>query len=354
MLLFEPLTIRELTVRNRIFVSPMCQYSSDDGFATDWHLVHLGSRAVGGAGIVITEATAVLAEGRISSGDLGIWKDEHVEALSRVARFVTDHGAQPGIQLAHAGRKASTQRPWESTDALKEPGHSWSPIYGPVAEPFSASNQVPVAMSLADIRQVVGAFRDAAIRARSAGFTVAEIHAAHGYLLHEFLSPLANRRTDQYGGSFENRVRFLREVVAAVRAVWPEDCALFVRISGTDWKEGGWTADDSVELAALLKNADVDLIDVSSGGIQPDIVPPAGPGYQTLVAERIRREAGILTGTVGLITDAVQAEHVLRTGQADAVLIGRAILRDPYWPLTAARELGGEIVWPNQYLRAKR
>lgn len=335
-------------------MSPMCQYSSEDGFASDWHFVHLGSRAVGGAGLVMTEATAVLPEGRISSGDLGIWKDEHVPELRRIAGFITDHGACAGIQLAHAGRKASTQRPWESTDVLREPGRAWSPIYGPGIEPFGPDSQAPSAMTVSDIRATITAFRDAALRARTAGFSVVEIHAAHGYLLHEFLSPISNHRVDAYGGSFENRTRLLREIVSAVRSVWDDEFPLFVRISGTDWHDTGWTADDSVQLARRLKDGGVDLIDVSSGGISPGIVPPAGPGYQTAVSERVRREAGILTGTVGMITSGTQAEHILRTGQADAVLLGRAFLRDPYWPLTAASELGVEQAWPLQYQRASR
>ena len=352
--LFEPLTIRDVTFRNRIFVSPMCEYSSSDGFANDWHLVHLGSRAVGGAGLVLTEANAVTADGRISPDDLGIWKDEHVEFLSRITRFVKQQGAAAGTQLAHAGRKASTAAPWKGGQPLSPEQGGWTPIYGPSAIPFSDGYQVPTSMSVDDIRGVVQAFRSAATRALQAGFEVIEIHAAHGYLLHEFLSPLSNKRNDQYGGSFGNRIRMLWEVCSAVRQAWPERLPLFVRISSTDWMDGGWTIEDSVALAHEVKKAGVDLIDCSSGGNVAKVRIPVGPGYQTEFAERIRREAGTLTAAVGMITSPQQADTILRSGQADAVLLAREFLRQPYWPLQAAKELGQDVAWPKQYERAKQ
>ena len=350
--LFEPLTIRGVTFPNRVFVSPMCEYSSRDGFANDWHFVHLGTRAVGGAGLVFTEATAVTPEGRISPEDLGIWKDEHVEMLARIVRFVHEQGSVSGMQLAHAGRKGSTYRPWSGNGAVGEADGGWKNVLAPTAIAFADNYPQPIEMSAADIAATVAAFAAAATRALAAGFRVIEIHAAHGYLLHEFLSPLSNQRTDQYGGSFENRTRLLREVTAAIRRVWPEQLPLFTRISATDWTEGGWDLEQSVELARQLKPLGVDLIDCSSGGNVATAKIPIGAGYQTAFAERIRRDAGILTGAVGMITTPTQAEHILGSGQADAVLIARELLRDPYFPMRAARELGQEITWPAQYLRA--
>ena len=350
--LFDPFAIREITFANRVFVSPMCEYSSTDGFAGDWHFVHLGSRAVGGAGLVLTEATAVLPDGRISPQDLGIWKDEHVEPLARVVRFIHEQGSVAGMQLAHAGRKASTYAPGAGHGTVPEREGGWSNVVAPSALRFMDGYPMPRALSIDGIEEIVSAFAAAARRACEAGLRVIEIHAAHGYLIHEFLSPLSNQRTDAYGGSFENRTRILREVVAAVRGAWPEGAPLFVRISATDWIEGGWDIQQSVELARQLKGSGVDLIDCSSGGNVAHAQIPVGPGYQTQFAEQIRREAGILTGAVGMITSAVQAEHILVNGQADAVIIAREMLRDPYWPLRAARELGQPISWPVQYLRA--
>jgi len=352
-MLFDPLTLREATLRNRIVVSPMCQYSSEDGFANDWHFVHLGSRAVGGAGLVLTEASAVTPEGRISPQDLGIWKDEHVAELSRIVRFVEAQGAVAGMQLAHAGRKASTQRPWDGNRVLAPQEGGFAPRYAPSAIPFRPEDPVPEALSEAGIARIVRAFADAAGRALRAGFRVIELHAAHGYLLHEFLSPLANQRTDQYGGPFDNRIRALMETVRAVRARWPERLPLFVRISATDWVEGGWDVAQSVELSRRLSQEGVDLIDCSSGGLASTARVPAGPGYQTGFAEQIRREAKIRTGAVGMIRAPEQAEHVLRSGQADAIILARQLLRDPYWPLTAARALGAQVNWPVQYERAR-
>lgn len=350
--LFEPLTIRGVTLSNRIAVSPMCQYSSRDGFANEWHFVHLGSRAVGGAGLVFTEAAAVTPEGRISPQDLGIWDDAHVEMLGRIVQFIHQQGSVAGMQLAHAGRKASTQRPWEGASAVPVGRGGWDDVVAPSAIPFSSTYPLPRALSVERIRSITQAFADAAGRARRAGFRVIEIHAAHGYLIQEFLSPLSNHRNDQYGGSFENRTRLLREIVTAVRKVWPEDAPLFVRISSTDWVEGGWDVEQSVALARELKELGVDLIDCSSGGNVPHAKMPIGPGYQTPFAERIRRESGSLTGAVGMITDPVQADHIVRTGQADLVLLAREMLRDPYFPLRAGRELRQSMAWPVQYLRA--
>ncbi len=351
-MLFESLSLRDVTLRNRIAVSPMCQYSCEDGYATDWHLVHLGSRAVGGAGLVMTEATAVEARGRISPQDLGIWQDEHVAALARIARFITEQGAAPGIQLAHAGRKASTIRPWAGEGPVGEAEGGWKTV-GPSPIAFAEGYPVPEPLSREAIAAIIGAFVEAAERARAADFRVIEIHAAHGYLLHQFLSPIANRRTDDYGGSFENRTRLVREVVRAVRAGWPERLPIIVRLSATDWLDGGWDIEQTVELSRLLRTDGTDLIDCSSGGIVKTAKVPFGPGYQTGFAERIRREAGIKSGAVGLITSAQQAEHILRTGQADLVILARQLLRDPYWPLRAAKELGEEASWPSQYLRAR-
>ena len=350
--LFEPLTLRGTTFRNRIAVSPMCQYSSQDGFATDWHLVHLGSRAAGGAGLVITEAAAVEARGRISPQDLGIYQDGHIEMLQRITAFIREQGAVAGIQLAHAGRKASTSRPWEGGKPLSAAQGGWSPIAGPSALPFDADYQTPEMLDEAGIQEIVRAFGTAARRAEQAGFEVIELHGAHGYLLHSFLSPLSNRRTDGYGGSFLNRTRFLREVAAEVRRVWPEHLPLFARLSVTDWTEGGWTVEDSLEAAGLLKPLGVDLIDCSSGGNVPRASIPIGAGYQTAFAAQIRRDADILTGAVGMITSPQQADHIVRTGQADMVFLARELLRDPHWPLRAAKELHQTIPVPPQYERA--
>ena len=350
--LFDSFTIRDLEFSNRMFVSPMCEYSSVDGYANDWHLVHLGSRAVGGAGLVLTEATAVLPEGRISPQDLGIWKDEHVDPLKRIVSFIHEQGSVAGMQLAHAGRKASTQRPWEGDGVVPETEGGWQNVMAPSAIHFADNYPAPQALTVDGIQQVVRAFAKAARRACDAGFRVIEIHAAHGYLIHEFLSPLSNHRDDAYGGSCENRTRLIREIVAAVRSSWPKGAPLFVRISATDWVEGGWDLKQSIELARSLKQLGVDLIDCSSGGTVPHAKIPAGPGYQTTFAQRIRHEAEILTGAVGMITSPVQAEQIIGTGQADAILIAREFLRDPYWPLRAATELGQSISWPVQYLRA--
>ncbi len=349
--LFSPLTLGALTLPNRIVVSPMCQYSSTDGFINDWHVVHLGSHAVGGAGLVFTEASAVLPEGRITPQDLGFWKDEHIAGLERIASFLHSQGARAGMQLAHAGRKASMTRPWEEPRYISPREGGWQPV-GPSAIGFAEHFGRPAELDVAGIERITKAFAQAAIRAAKAGFDVIEIHSAHGYLLHEFLSPLSNRRNDAYGGAFENRIRLLIEVVDAVRAEWPESRPLFVRISATDWTEGGWDITDSVALAQVLKQHKVDVVDTSSGGNVEKAIIPAAPGYQTAFAERIRREAGIATGAVGMITDPAQAEHILRTGQADLVLLARQMLREPYWPLNAAARLGEQSSWPVQYLRA--
>jgi 2,4-dienoyl-CoA reductase-like NADH-dependent reductase (Old Yellow Enzyme family) len=350
--LYEPLTLRGVTIRNRIGVSPMCEYSSVDGFANDWHVVHLGSRAVGGAGFVFTEATAVTADGRISPFDLGIYRDHHVEVLSRITSFVTAQGAVPGMQLSHAGRKASSDAPWRGGKPLSPAEGGWTPIWAPSPVPFGDRSPVPHALDLAGVKGVVAAFRDAARRALDAGFKVIELHAAHGYLLHEFLSPISNHRTDEYGGSFENRIRLVVEVTNAVRSVWPDSLPLAVRVSGTDWIPGGWDLEQSIALARALVPLGVDLIDCSSGGIAPGVKVPVGPGYQVEIADRIRREAGIRTAAVGLITDPSQAEAIVRGGQADMVFLARQLLRDPYWPLHAAKVLGASVTWPVQYQRA--
>jgi 2,4-dienoyl-CoA reductase-like NADH-dependent reductase (Old Yellow Enzyme family) len=350
--LFSPLQIGSVTLSNRIVVSPMCEYSCADGFANDWHLVHLGSRAVGGAGLVFTEATAVLAEGRISPEDLGLWKDEHIAPLARITAFLHSQGARAGIQLAHAGRKASTWRPGAGEGVQTPEKGGWSNVVAPSPIPFAPNYPQPHELDRAGIAAVTQGFRAAAVRADKAGFDVVEIHSAHGYLLHEFLSPISNHRSDEYGGSLENRARLLLEVVAAVREVWPRERPLFVRISATDWTEGGWDLPQSVQLAAMLRDRGVDLIDVSSGGNVPGAAIPVGPGYQTPFAEVIRAQTGMLTGTVGMITDPAQAAHILRTGQADLIIIAREFLRDPYWPLHAATALGEATSWPVQYLRA--
>ena len=349
--LFSELEIRDVTFRNRIAVSPMCQYSCVDGFATDWHLVHLGSRAVGGAALVLTEATAVLPEGRISPDDLGIWSDDHIGMLSRIFRFLEERGAVPGMQLAHAGRKASTSPPWKGNASLA-PGEGGWPIVAPSAIAFNTGYQVPAELDKAGIERVVDAFSAAARRALDAGAKVIEIHAAHGYLLDEFLSPLGNRRADEYGGSFENRIRALCEVCRAVRHVWPERFPLFVRISASDWAEGGWTPEESARLAGELRTRGVDLIDCSSGGMTPDAKIPIGSGYQVRFAEQVRDEAAIHTGAVGMITSPEQADQIIRMGQADMVFLAREFLRDPYWPLHAAKQLRHEMKPPVQYTRA--
>jgi 2,4-dienoyl-CoA reductase-like NADH-dependent reductase (Old Yellow Enzyme family) len=352
--LFSPLEIRDVSFRNRIGVSPMCEYSSVDGFANDWHFVHLGSRAVGGAALVMTEASAVLADGRISPQDLGVYLDDHIPMLSRIFRFIEEHGAVPGMQLAHAGRKASTPAPWDGGGAVDAAQGGWRPIFAPSAIPFSPASITPEPLDEHGISNIVRAFGEAAKRAREAGARVVEIHAAHGYLLHEFLSPLSNTRTDCYGGTFENRTRILREVVDAVRQTWRAGLPLFVRISATDWVEGGWTIQDSVCLAKQLQPLGVDLIDCSSGGVVPGVSIPVGPGYQVPLAEQIRRETGVRTAAVGMITTPGQADQILATGQADMVFLARELLRDPYWPLRAADELHQDGPWPKQYLRAKR
>jgi 2,4-dienoyl-CoA reductase-like NADH-dependent reductase (Old Yellow Enzyme family) len=349
--LFDPITLRDVTLPNRIVVSPMCQYSSTDGFANDWHFVHLATRAVGGAGLVFTEATAVTADGRISPDDLGIWADVHVGALGRIVRFVRGEGSAIGMQLAHAGRKGSTYAPFVGRGAVSEADGGWEPI-GPTAAPFDSNYPIPRAMTLVEIAEVVDAFRQAAERAQAAGFDVIEIHGAHGYLIHEFLSPLSNARADEYGGSFENRIRFCLEIVEAVRSVWPERSPLFVRLSATDWAEGGWDVEQTIELVRRLSGVGVDLIDCSSGGTVPNAAIPTTPGYQVPFAERIKREAAVATAAVGLITTPTQADEIIAREQADLVVLARELLRDPYWPLRAARELGHQIPWPAQYLRA--
>ena len=349
--LLTPVTIRDLTFRNRIAVSPMCQYSSQDGFATDWHLVHLGSRAVGGAGLVMTEAAAVEPRGRISPQDLGIWKDEHVDFLARIADFLRQHGAVAGMQIAHAGRKACTRRPWEGGGVIAQSEGGWQPV-APSALPFNDADPAPAELTTAGIIEVVEAFVAATRRALRAGFQVVEIHAAHGYLIHQFLSPLSNHRTDQYGGTFDNRIRLALEVTEAVRGVWPSGLPLLLRISATDWVEGGWDIGESVELARRVKPLGVDLIDCSSGGASPAQKVQLAPGYQAPFAARIRQESGVMTGAVGLITTAQQADQIIRTGQADMVLLAREFLRDPYFPLHAAKALGVEMKAPEQYARA--
>jgi len=351
--LFSPLSLRGVTLRNRIVMSPMCQYSARDGLAQDWHLVHLGARALGGVGAILAEATAVAPEGRISPDDLGLWRDDHVAPLERIFRFVADQGAVAGIQLAHAGRKASTAAPWFGGGPADLAGGGWpDAVVAPSAIPFANGYPTPRALDLAGIRRLVDAFRAAAGRALAAGAQLLEIHAAHGYLLHEFLSPLTNRREDAYGGSFDGRSRLLGEVVAAVREVWPERLPLFVRISATDWVAGGWTVEDAVALAGRLAPLGVDLIDCSSSGLVPDAPVPVAPGYQVPFAAQIRAGAGIATGAVGLITEPRQADAIVRAGQADVVLLGRELLRRPHWPLHAARELDQPAPVPPQYRRA--
>jgi len=352
--LFSPLQIREITFRNRVAVSPMCEYSSADGFANDWHLVHLGSRAVGGAGLVITEATAVSPEGRISPDDLGIWKDAHIPALERITSFIHAQGSIAGMQLAHAGRKASMTSPWKGNKLVPVAAGGWQ-VVAPSAIPFSEDYGMPEALTIEGIQQVIADFEKAAERALKAGFRVLEIHAAHGYLIHEFLSPLSNQRTDEYGGSFENRIRLLLEITAVIRTVWPAEYPLFVRISATDWAAGGWSLEESIQLATVLKDKGVDLIDCSSGGLVAHAKITVGPLYQVPFAEKIHQETGMLTGAVGMITTAKEAEEIIATGKANLVIMARELLRDPYFPLHAAHELGFEgMPWPDQYLRAKK
>lgn len=350
--LFTPLRLRGVELRNRVAVSPMCQYSAVDGRAEPWHLVHLGSRAVGGAGLLIAEATAVLPEGRISPADLGLWSDPHAAALAPIAAFIESQGAVAGIQLAHAGRKASTAPPWSGGGPVAADDGGWTPV-APSPLPFAPGHPEPAELGTAAIDAVVEAFAAAAGRAARAGFRVVELHMAHGYLLHEFLSPLTNRRNDAWGGSLENRMRLPLAVARAVRAAWPEELPLFARLSVTDWVEGGWDLPSSIVLASRLRELGVDLVDCSSGGLVPQARIPTGPGYQVPFAAAIRREAGIATGAVGLITAPEQAEQIVATGEADLVLLARELLRDPYWPLHAARALGAETAWPSQYLRAK-
>jgi 2,4-dienoyl-CoA reductase-like NADH-dependent reductase (Old Yellow Enzyme family) len=349
--LLSEFRLRGVALANRIGVSPMCQYSCVDGYADDWHFAHLAARAVGGAGLVFTEAAAVSPEGRISPQDLGVWSEKHFEPLARIARFIASQGAVAGIQLAHAGRKGSTYRPWSGRGAIPEAAGGWRPV-APSAIAFAKDYATPEELSADRIKALQQTFATAAARAHAAGFRVIEIHAAHGYLAHEFLSPLSNRRADDYGGSFDNRIRFLCECAAAVRRALPEPCLMFVRISATDWTDGGWDVDQSVELARRLKSLGVDVIDCSSGGNVEKAEIPVGPGYQVPFAERIRREAAIATAAVGMITAPAQADQIIRTGQADLVLLARELLREPYWPLRAAQELGRPMAWPAQYLRA--
>ena len=349
--LFSSLIIKNLSLKNRIVVSPMCQYSAIDGFSNDWHLVHLGSRAVGGAGLVISEATAVSPEGRISPGDLGLWNDEHIPGLKKIVSFIHTQGSIAGIQLAHAGRKASCAVPKEGGKQLDENNGGWQTV-GPGDIPFLSGERAPESLNKEGIRKVVSDFKAAAERARVAGFKVVEIHSAHGYLLHEFLSPLSNQRTDEYGGSFKNRILLLQQVIDAVKSVWPAENPLFVRISATDWTKGGWTTEESVKLAYIIKDMGVDLIDCSSGGNIYNAKIPVGAGYQVPFSEAVRK-AGILTGAVGFITSARQAELILQEEKADLVLLAREFLRNPYFPLLAARELGVDVSWPLQYIRSK-
>lgn len=350
--LLSPITIKSITLKNRIVTSPMCQYSATDGFANDWHLVHLGTRAVGGVGLVIAEATAVSPEGRITPGDLGLWDDEHIEGLRRIVNFIHSQGAVAGIQIAHAGRKASCAVPWEGGKQYDQQHGGWLTV-APGNIPFITGERAPESLNKEGIRKVISDFAAAARRARNAGFRVIEIHSAHGYLLHEFMSPLSNPRTDEYGGSFENRTRLLRQVVEAVKTEWPAENPLFVRISSTDWTEGGWTLEESIRLAYILKDMGVDLIDCSSGGNVYNANVPIAPGYQVPFSDAIRK-TGIMTGAVGFITTAGQAESILQEEKADLILLAKELLRNPYFVLIAARELGEDIKWPVQYLRAKK
>jgi len=351
-LLFEPISIRSITLKNRVVVSPMCEYSSKDGFANDWHLVHLGTRAVGGAALVIAEATAVSPEGRITHDDLGIWKDEHIDFLSRITGFIEEQNAVPGIQLAHAGRKASHHSPWKGGKALESHEAPWQ-TFAPSAMAFKDGDPSPIAMSKHQIQQLIDDFSSAAIRATKAGFKVIEIHAAHGYLLNEFMCQSSNQRTDEYGGSFENRIRIVLEVIDAIREVWSKDLPLFIRISCTEWIPHGWSMEDSIKFVHAIKYKDVDLVDCSSGGNAHSQKIPGAPLYQVPFAEAIKKHTGMRTGAVGLITTAQQSEGILQAQQADLIVLARQLLRDPYFPLHAAKELGVEGPWPDQYLRAK-
>jgi 2,4-dienoyl-CoA reductase-like NADH-dependent reductase (Old Yellow Enzyme family) len=351
-LLFSSLSIKDVTLKNRIAVSPMCMYSASDGHAGDFHMVHYGSRALGGAGLIIQEATAVLPEGRITPGDLGLWDDRQVEELQGMVRFIHEHGSVAGLQLAHAGRKAGCAKPWEGGRQIGPGKGGWQTV-APSAIPFNPDDDLPEALDAEGIGKVIAGFKAAAGRALQAGYRVVEIHAAHGYLIHQFLSPLSNHRTDNYGGSYENRIRFLLGIVEATRSVWPERLPLFVRLSATDYIDGGWSLEETIQLASILKKTGADLIDTSSGGMVPHATVPFGPGYQAAFSERIRKEAGIMTGAVGMITEAGQAEEILRKDQADLILMARASLRDPHFPLHAARVLEEDVPWPLQYLRAK-
>lgn len=351
MKLFTPFTQRSVSLRNRIVVAPMCEYSATDGLPNDWHFVHLGSRAVGGAGLLITEATAISPEGRISAGDVGLWNEAQQLAWQPIVAFIKAQGAVAGVQLAHAGRKASAMRPWEGGGPLADDAGAWQTV-APSAVPFDTHWHVPQALDSAGIAQVIADFRAAAVRALAAGFQLIELHGAHGYLLHQFLSPLSNLRTDNYGGSFENRTRLVREVIAAVREVWPEHLPLWLRISATDWSEGGWDIEQTVQLAREVKSMGVDLVDVSSGGLLPHVKIPLAPGYQVPFAARVRHDAGVATGAVGLITESTHAARIIDEGAADVVLIARESLRDPYFPRRAAQELGLTIAAPEQYQRA--
>ncbi|MEO5682684.1 MAG: NADPH dehydrogenase NamA [Chitinophagaceae bacterium] len=350
--LFNPLTIKSVTLKNRIAVSPMCEYSSVDGFANEWHLVHLGSRAVGGAGLIITEATAVSSEGRISAGDLGLWKNAHLDKLKTIVAFIHKHESVAGIQLAHAGRKASCTLPWNGGAQISKANGGWQTVSASAIS-FKEGEEIPEALTSEGIKKVIDDFKAATQRALSVGFKLVEIHAAHGYLIHQFLSPLSNQRKDDYGGSFENRIRLLLEITEAVQSVWPKDLPLLVRISATDWAVGGWNENESAQLAAVLKDRGVDLIDCSSGGLVPGVKIPVAPGYQVQFAEKLKKETGILTGAVGMITSAEQAEAILANDAADLIFMARELLRDPYFPLHAAKQLGAEIEWPLQYQRAK-
>lgn len=350
--LFDPFTLRGVTLRNRIGVSPMCMYSARDGFANDWHMVHLGSRAAGGAGLIIVEATAVEPRGRITPFDLGLWSDAHIEPLARITNYMKERGAVPGIQIAHAGRKAGTAQPWEGGKPLADEDGGWTPV-GPSPIPFAEGFRTPQALGYDEICEIQAAFQAAALRALQAGFEWLEIHGAHGYLIHSFQSPLSNQRTDRYGGSFENRVRFTIETVRGMRAVWPDSKPLTIRLSCTDWVEGGWTLEETVELARLLKQEGVDLIDCSSGGSTPRAAAPVGASYQVPLSEAVRQGAGIPTAAVGMIREPMQADEIVRNGRADVVLLGREMLRDPYWALHAAKALGvpEKVRVPEQYLR---
>ena len=351
--LFSPLSIKTITLKNRIVISPMCQYSAIDGFANDWHLVHLGSRAIGGAGLIIQEATSVSPEGRISPEDLGLWKDEQIEKLQQINSFIVSQNSVPGIQLAHAGRKASAASPWNGGRRVAIDQGGWNTV-APSAVAYHENEEVPLALDKTGIQKVITDFKSATKRAVKAGFQVMEIHAAHGYLMHQFLSPLSNFRTDEYGGSFENRIRLTLEVLEAVQSEWPENLPLLVRISASDWAEGGWNLEESIQLSKILKEKGVDLIDVSSGGAVSHQQISLGPNYQVAFAESIKKEAGIPTGAVGLITEAAQAEEIIASGKADLILFARESLRNPNLGLTFAHELEAEIAWPKQYERAKK